>query len=126
MQPDIKQDEIAKAVVQNTKKLGNIDDSCFSPQENVQGFRGGLEMMENQSHMMQGGLFQNNTRRGLMPDTSSNIENFQGGHMMNYHNGITTEMLNNNVRETYGPITLSNGAIYTGDLLNGMKDGYGQ
>ena len=39
--------------------------------------------------------------------------------------GITNEMLNNNMRATYGPITLSNGAIYTGELLNGMKDGYG-
>ena len=29
-------------------------------------------------------------------------------------------------RETHGPLTLSNGAIYTGERLNGMKDGYGQ
>ena len=41
-------------------------------------------------------------------------------------NGITNEMRNNPQRQTYGPITLSNGAIYTGELLNGMKDGYGQ
>lgn len=40
--------------------------------------------------------------------------------------GITAEMMNNNTRQAYGPITLSNGAIYTGDLLNGMKDGFGQ
>jgi hypothetical protein len=43
-----------------------------------------------------------------------------------YTSGITNEMINNNQRQTYGPITLSNGAIYTGELLNGMKDGYGQ
>lgn len=55
----------------------------------------------------------------------SNIEGFQGG-PMNLGNGITRDMINNNVRQTYGPITLSNGAIYTGELLNGMKDGYGQ
>ena len=40
--------------------------------------------------------------------------------------GITAEMINNNQRQQYGPITLSNGAIYTGELLNGMKDGFGQ
>ena len=40
--------------------------------------------------------------------------------------GITAEMINNNQRQQYGPITLSNGAIYTGELLNGMKDGYGE
>lgn len=40
--------------------------------------------------------------------------------------GITNEMLNNNERANYGPITLSNGAIYTGELRQGMKDGYGQ
>ena len=43
-----------------------------------------------------------------------------------YENGITGGVINNNERKTYGPITLSNGAIYTGELLNGMKDGYGQ
>lgn len=54
---------------------------------------------------------------------------YQGGQMNNngmYTSGITNEMINNNQRQTYGPITLSNGAIYTGELLNGMKDGYGQ
>ena len=39
--------------------------------------------------------------------------------------GITAEMMHNNQRQSYGPITLSNGAIYTGELMNGMKDGYG-
>ena len=39
---------------------------------------------------------------------------------------ITNEMLNNNVRSTYGPITFSNGAVYNGELVNGQKDGYGQ
>ena len=29
-------------------------------------------------------------------------------------------------RESLGPTTLPNGAIYTGQWLNGMKDGYGQ
>ena len=60
----------------------------------------------------------------MMPDNG--IVDLQGGPMHPYHQGITQEMLNNNKRQTYGPITLSNGAIYTGDLLNGMKDGYGQ
>ena len=32
---------------------------------------------------------------------------------------ITNEMLNNNIRATYGPITFSNGAIYNGELING-------
>ena len=59
-----------------------------------------------------------------MPDSVS-LENFQGGGMNAYHNGITEEMMKNSTRQTYGPITLSNGAIYTGDLLTGMKDGYG-
>ena len=53
--------------------------------------------------------------------------------MMQYNNasapvgqsGITQEMINNNQRQHYGPITLSNGAIYQGELLNGLKDGYG-
>jgi hypothetical protein len=57
-----------------------------------------------------------------MPEDTNNL---QGG-PFNYGNGITSEMINNNQRQTYGPITLSNGAIYTGELLNGMKDGYGQ
>jgi hypothetical protein len=35
-------------------------------------------------------------------------------------------MMSNNIRQNYGPITLSNGAIYTGELLQGQKDGYGQ
>jgi len=54
-----------------------------------------------------------------------------GGMMPNDNGGfivggsITNDMITN-VRQTYGPITLSNGAIYTGELLNGMKDGYGQ
>ena len=39
---------------------------------------------------------------------------------------MTSDIMSNPVRGTYGPITLSNGAIYTGELLNGMKDGYGQ
>ena len=56
----------------------------------------------------------------LMPQLP---EDFQAGY---YGNGITQEMINNCNRQTYGPITLSNGAIYTGELLNGMKDGYGQ
>lgn len=56
-----------------------------------------------------------------------------GGGMFNndMHGGplisdITNEMLNNNVRATYGPITFSNGAVYNGELVNGQKDGYGQ
>jgi hypothetical protein len=66
----------------------------------------------------------NQMRTMMMPNT---VDNMQGGGLMNnYSNGITTEMINNNQRQTYGPITLSNGAIYTGELLNGMKDGYGQ
>lgn len=32
----------------------------------------------------------------------------------------------NTERESLGPQTLANGAIYTGQWLNGMKDGYGQ
>ena len=55
-----------------------------------------------------------------------NGDNYQGGGPSQYGNGITADMINNNKRQTYGPITLSNGAIYTGELLNGMKDGYGQ
>ena len=44
----------------------------------------------------------------------------------NIVNGITEEIMNNNNRQKYGPITLSNGTIYTGELLAGLKDGYGQ
>jgi len=61
----------------------------------------------------------------MMPRMPEDTNNLQGG-PFNYGNGITSEMINNNQRQTYGPITLSNGAIYTGELLNGMKDGYGQ
>jgi hypothetical protein len=39
--------------------------------------------------------------------------------------GIPNKMLNNNIRATYGDITLSNRAIYSGKLFNEMKDGYG-
>ena len=60
----------------------------------------------------------NGMTRGMPQD------NVQNGSCM--FNGITREMRNNHQRQTYGPITLSNGAIYTGELLNGMKDGYGQ
>ena len=60
-----------------------------------------------------------------MPRAPDDTSHMQGG--ASYRSGgITNEMLTNNVRQTYGPITLSNGAIYTGELLNGMKDGYGQ
>lgn len=41
-------------------------------------------------------------------------------------NGITPEMQNTQFRQVFGPVTLSNGAIYTGEILMGMKDGYGQ
>ena len=46
-----------------------------------------------------------------------------------YHQGntgITPEMQNTQFRQTFGPITLSNGAIYNGEILMGMKDGYGK
>ena len=46
-----------------------------------------------------------------------------GGHLVS---DVTSEMLHNNVRATYGPITFSNGAVYNGELVNGQKDGYGQ
>ena len=61
-----------------------------------------------------------NNGRGMMYQLN---DNYQGGPI---GNGITNEMKNSNQRQTFGPITLSNGAIYTGELLNGMKDGYGQ
>ena len=56
----------------------------------------------------------------MMPQ--SPYDPYQGGPG---YNGIPEQMITNS-RQTYGPITLSNGAIYTGELLNGMKDGYGQ
>lgn len=61
-------------------------------------------------------------RSMMMPN---NFDNMQGGQLNGQYNGITQDMINNQ-RQQYGPITLSNGAIYTGELLNGMKDGYGQ
>ena len=62
----------------------------------------------------------------LMPGAnfSGGDTHFQAGPSQ-YGTSITPEMMNNNQRQTFGPITLSNGAIYTGELLNGMKDGYG-
>lgn len=42
-----------------------------------------------------------------------------------YGGMVTNEMMNSNQRQNFGPITLSNGAVYTGELLNAMKDGYG-
>lgn len=67
----------------------------------------------------------NMMNQGMMPHMPTpNQENYQGGPGAQ-SNGITNDMINNQ-RQTYGPITLSNGAIYTGELLNGMKDGYGQ
>ena len=65
----------------------------------------------------------NNVHPSLMPQNDNVENNYQGGGP--YNNGITNEMVNNNNRQTYGPITLTNGAIYTGELLNGLKDGYG-
>ena len=65
----------------------------------------------------------NNVPPSLMPQNVNVENNYQGGGP--YNNGITNEMVNNNNRQTYGPITLTNGAIYTGELLNGLKDGYG-
>ena len=53
------------------------------------------------------------------------VTQLQGG-PINNENGITQEIMNNNNRQKYGPITLSNGAIYTGELKAGMKDGDGQ
>ena len=72
--------------------------------------------------MMNKGMQGNPGMHQGMPDNADS-GGFQGGPG---YNGITNEMINNNQRQTYGPITLSNGAIYTGELLNGMKDGYGQ
>jgi hypothetical protein len=46
-----------------------------------------------------------------------------GGHIVS---DVTNEMLQNNMRANYGPITFSNGAVYNGELVNGLKDGYGQ
>lgn len=40
--------------------------------------------------------------------------------------GITDEMKANDVKTKYGPILLAHGAIFTGELLKGKKEGYGQ
>jgi hypothetical protein len=77
---------------------------------------GGLAGMYNAVNPIIG---QMNNGRGMMLGLN---DNYQGGPV---GNGITNEMRNSNQRQTYGPLTLSNGAIYTGELMNGMKDGYG-
>lgn len=66
-------------------------------------------------------MSQMNNGQGMMLQLN---DIYQGGPIVG--NGITQDMINCNQRQTYGPLTLSNGAIYTGELLNGMKDGYGQ
>lgn len=72
---------------------------------------------------------------GILPILNDNSPAAGPGQMMyqdgsgaphGYVSGITNEMMNNNQRQNYPPITLSNGAIYTGELLHGLKDGYGQ
>ena len=40
--------------------------------------------------------------------------------------GITDEMKANEEKTKYGPILLAHGAIFTGELLKGKKEGYGQ
>lgn len=66
-------------------------------------------------------MSQMNNGQGMMLQLN---DIYQGGPIVG--SGITQDMINCNQRQTYGPLTLSNGAIYTGELLNGMKDGYGQ
>lgn len=84
--------------------------------------------MNSDGNMLGSGMQQAHFNQGMMPvmPDSCNLQGGPGSQMGNFNNGITSEMINNNQRQTYGPITLSNGAIYTGELLNGMKDGYGQ
>lgn len=79
---------------------------------------GGIDSMYNSVNPIMG---QMNNGRGMMYQLN---DNYQGGGPIG--NGITNEMKSSTQRQTFGPITLSNGAIYTGELLNGMKDGYGQ
>ena len=40
--------------------------------------------------------------------------------------GQAVDMIQNGERQSLGPVTMSNGAIFTGEWLNGLKDGYGQ
>jgi len=57
-----------------------------------------------------------NQSKQMMPQITSDY----------YHQGttgITPEMQNTQFRQAFGPITLSNGAVYTGEILMGMKDG---
>lgn len=103
--------------MQNTNQHYNRDGDNFNSNANYN--NEGTSAAKHFSQFDHEGVIRNN------PLLDRGDNNYQGG-PGNYMNGITPEMMNNNVRMTYGPITLSNGAIYTGDLLNGMKDGYGQ